>query len=230
MHKVMTKRGRLSFSAYSQTPADGKRYEYLGGEVYVSPPPSLPHQYTSSRLFEEIFVYFRLAFNGVVFHAPTAVILSDTPPADAEIVEPDLFVVTDRSALSHRALNGAPFVIVEILSPSNASLDRKVKFERYAGNGVPHYWMVDPIAETMECHRLVDGTLCARRGGNRRRVADCPCVDRPDDRTCETLAPIGFHKRSLGLDKEPQDSLSITLAIAMLSSVPASCKAVATLA
>ena len=54
-------------------------------------------------------------------------------------------------------MNGAPLVIAEILSPSNASLDRKVKFERYAANGVPHYWMVDAISETMECHRLVDG-------------------------------------------------------------------------
>jgi Uma2 family endonuclease len=157
MTKVMTKRGRLSYSAYSQTPADGKRYEYLGGEVYVSPTPSFPHQFTSRELFVQMERYFD-APHGMaqVFFAPLAVILHDTAPADAEIAVPDLLVVEDQSTIAQRGVNGAPLVAVEIASPSNRSLDRKVKFERYAANGVQHYWMLDPIAETMECHRLVD--------------------------------------------------------------------------
>lgn len=157
MHKVMTKRGRLSFSAYSQTPADGKRYEYLGGEVYVSPSPSFAHQFTAKRLHDQLQPYFETPHGATeVFFAPLAVILSDIPPADAEIAEPDLFVVHDRSMIERRGLNGAPLVAIEIISPGNPFLDRKVKFERYAANGVQHYWMLDPIAETMECYRLVE--------------------------------------------------------------------------
>jgi Uma2 family endonuclease len=158
MHNIMTKRGRLSYTAYSQTPDDGKRYEFLGGEVYVSPSPSFPHQHTSGELLQQMRAYFCSPdVDARVYYAPLAVILSDTPPWDAEIVEPDLFVVKDLSMIAHRGLNGAPLVIVEIVSASNPSLDRKVKFERYAANGVPHYWMVEPIEETMECHRLADG-------------------------------------------------------------------------
>lgn len=157
MHNVMTKRGRLSYTAYSQTPADGKRYEFLGGEVYVSPSPSFAHQFTSKRLYDQLKTHFETSPRGAeVYFAPLAVIFHDTPPRDAEIAEPDLLVVNDRSMFAKRGLNGAPLVAVEVISPSNPSLDRKVKFERYAANGVPHYWMVDPIAETMECYRLVE--------------------------------------------------------------------------
>jgi Uma2 family endonuclease len=158
MTKVMTKRGRLSYSAYSQTPADGKRYEFLGGEVYVSPPPSFSHQHTLVELLVQLRDYFIAPDIGArVYCAPLAVILSDTPPWDAEIVEPDLIVVNDFSMIEQRGLNGAPHVTIEIVSPSNPSLDRKVKFERYAANDVLHYWIVEPIKETMECYRLVDG-------------------------------------------------------------------------
>jgi Uma2 family endonuclease len=175
MHKVMTKRGRLSFSAYSQTPADGKRYEYLGGEVYVSPTPSFAHQFTARELFLQLERYFD-APHGMpqVFFAPLAVILHDTPPADAEIAVPDLLVVEDQSTLAQRGVNGAPLVSVEIISPSKPSLDRKVKFERYAANSVQHYWMIDPIAETMECYRLVEAQYVLHALGTGDEKLDVP--------------------------------------------------------
>lgn len=175
MHNIMTKRGRLSYSAYSRTPADGKRYEFLGGDVYVSPPSSFPHQYTSSELFAQLREYFLSPeVDARVYYAPLAVILSDTPPWDAEIVEPDLIVIKDLSMIEYRGLNGAPLVAVEIVSPSNPSLDRKIKFERYAANGVPHYWMVEPIEETMECHRLVDGCYALDAAGTGDEVLNVP--------------------------------------------------------
>jgi Uma2 family endonuclease len=177
MQKVVTKRDRLSYSAYSQTPADGKRYEFLGGEVYVSPAPSFTHQFTSKCLYDQLKAYVETSHSTMkVFFAPLAVILSDDPPADAEIVEPDLIVVKDLSMFARRGLNGAPFVAVEITSPSNRSLDRKVKFERYAANGVQHYWMVDPIAETMECYRLVEGQYVLDAVGTANEKLNVPAV------------------------------------------------------
>ena len=47
--------------------------------------------------------------------------------------------------------------IVEILSPSTRTRDRKLKAERYATLGVPHYWIVDSTRKTMECYRLERG-------------------------------------------------------------------------
>jgi Uma2 family endonuclease len=155
---IMVERGRLSYTAYSQTPDDGKRYEFLGGEVYVSPTPSFPHQHTSGELNAQLRSYLKgPAQAGHVYAAPLAVILSDDPPADAEICVPDLVILRDMSSASKRGVEGPPFVAVEIISPSRPWLDRKVKFERYAANGIPHYWIVDPIGEVLECFRLVDG-------------------------------------------------------------------------
>ena len=51
----------------------------------------------------------------------------------------------------------APDFIVEVLSPSTEHHDRGVKFQDYAAHGVGEYWLVDPVAETVEQYLLVAG-------------------------------------------------------------------------
>jgi Uma2 family endonuclease len=87
-----------------------------------------------------------------VFDAPLDVILG---PHD--IVEPDLLVVTDPSTASERAIEAAPALVVEILSPSTAVRDRTTKAARYAATGVAHYWIVDTERRRLECFRLEAG-------------------------------------------------------------------------
>jgi Uma2 family endonuclease len=41
----------------------------------------------------------------------------------------------------------------ELLSPSNAKRDRIDKFQVLHRNGVPHYWIVDPLEHTLLVHR-----------------------------------------------------------------------------
>lgn len=75
---------------------------------------------------------------------------------DAEIVQPDV-VVARRGQVSGRGIEGAPPILVEVLSPTRPSLDREVKARRYAANGVERFWLVDPASRTLECFDLVDG-------------------------------------------------------------------------
>jgi Uma2 family endonuclease len=56
--------------------------------------------------------------------------------------------------MSSRGIEGAPEVLVEILSPSRPEYDRLTKARRYAARGVQHYWILDPDERTMECFRL----------------------------------------------------------------------------
>jgi len=84
-----------------------------------------------------------------VFNAPLDVILT---PHD--VVEPDLIVVTDAQQISRRGIEGAPAIVVEILSPSTADRDRALKAKRYEATGVPHYWVVDVDAQRLDCYRL----------------------------------------------------------------------------
>ena len=71
-----------------------------------------------------------------------------------DVVVPDLVVVTTPPQVTERAIEGAPTIIVEILSPSTRMRDRKLKAERYVALEVPHYWIVDPVAKSLECYRL----------------------------------------------------------------------------
>jgi Uma2 family endonuclease len=154
--------GRLSYDTYAQLPADGRRWEFLDGEVHVTPAPSPAHQFTVVRLSHALDACAG-AFGGghVVLVSPVDVIL-----ADDEIVQPD--VVVARSAqLSPRGIEGTPPLIAEVLSPGRPSLDRDVKARRYAAHGVPRYWIVDPLAHTLECYALHGGGYVLQRRGNR---------------------------------------------------------------
>ena len=81
--------------------------------------------------------------------APIDVIL-----ARDSIVQPDLvFVAASReSIVTERAIEGPPELAVEILSPWSDRRDRVAKAEPYARYGIRHYWIVDPVAWTLELY------------------------------------------------------------------------------
>ena len=72
------------------------------------------------------------------------------------VVQPDVFyIATDRLAIiSERGIEGAPTLVVEVLSPSTAHLDRGPKMTLYAEHRVPYYWIVDPESRSMEAYAL----------------------------------------------------------------------------
>ena len=151
----------LSYAAYAEIPADGRRWEFLDGEVFVTPAPSPLHQFAVLGLAR--FLGDNLAAFGddaIAFVSPIDVILND-----AEIVQPDV-VVARRQKVSGRGIEGAPPLLVEVLSPSRPSLDREVKARRYAANGVERFWLVDPVAYTVECFGLVDGRYVLTTAAN----------------------------------------------------------------
>lgn len=82
-----------------------------------------------------------------------------SPPIDLilgqnDIAQPDLLVAVESAQISARGIEGAPLLVVEVLSPSTRAQDRGVKMRRYAELGVEHYWIADPDAETIEFLRL----------------------------------------------------------------------------
>jgi Uma2 family endonuclease len=143
---------KLGYDDYARLPDDGKRYELLDGEVFVTPAPNIGHQ----RALGNLFVLLRVHFRGSaqVFVGPTDVILG---PHD--IVQPDLVVVDDPSSLSKRAVEGAPLLVIEILSPSTEARDRALKLERYAALGVRHAWLVHHEVPAIACFRLAPESI-----------------------------------------------------------------------
>jgi Uma2 family endonuclease len=154
---------KLDYSDYLRTPADGKRYEILDGRMVVTPVPSPLHQRAALRLVVQLDAFFRPRSIGETFIAPIEVILTS-----GDIVQPDIVVVSDPKQVSERGIEGAPLLVVEILSASTRAQDQGPKARRYAELGVRHYWIVDPDAKRLDCRRLEAGTYrpAARADGN----------------------------------------------------------------
>lgn len=163
---------RATYEDYRQFPDDGKRYEILDGEIFMTPAPSPRQQYASKRLQRRLEDYFEGTRGGLVFNAPLDVILSDE-----DVVQPDLVVVAERPQVSARGVEGAPLVLVEILSPSRPAYDRLTKATRYAACGVTHFWIVDPDARTMECFRLQAGAYVLDASAGGREALSVPSFE-----------------------------------------------------
>ena len=144
---------KLGYEDYARLPdGEGKRYEILDGELYVTPSPTPPHQRLSKRLQRQLEAFFEAGGLGEVFDAPIDLVLGEH-----DIVQPDLLIVGNPSQVSQRAIEGAPLLVVEVLSPSTRAQDRGVKARRYADRGARHYWILDPDAERIEGLRLEAG-------------------------------------------------------------------------
>ena len=94
--------------------------------------------------------------SGEAFAAPVDVRLS---PHD--VVQPDIAVVlADRlDILTEQFIDGAPDLVVEILSASTIDRDLVVKYQLYETHGVREYWVIDPDAERVEIHVNRDGAF-----------------------------------------------------------------------
>lgn len=140
--------GSWTYEDLLAMPDDGKRYELIDGELYELPTPNEPHQRASRNLIV-------LALPEIIrvgaewYHAPTSVFL---PLGRERVVEPDLLVYFRGGAASrsHRGVEGAPDLVVEILCPSNPEHDLREKRAWYAEAGVREYWLVSPEAMMVE--------------------------------------------------------------------------------
>jgi Uma2 family endonuclease len=133
--------------------------------LFAEPSPRRAHQKAVGNLFAILHAHVRAHDLGEVYVAPFDVILDPRT-----VVVPDLvFAVRDRlDIVAERGVEGAPDLLVEVLSPGTARRDRVRKLNAYARHGVRHYWLVDPEAKTVEALELVEGAyrLAAAVGGD----------------------------------------------------------------
>jgi Uma2 family endonuclease len=140
-------------------PDDGKRYEVIEGELYVSKQPNWHHQYACSRLLFALENWNDHAHLGVANGAPGLIFAED------DDVAPDVvWVSNERLALilgEDGKLHGAPELIVEVLSPgwSNQHRDRQAKLKLYSRRGVQEYWLVDWEQQKIEIYRRANEAL-----------------------------------------------------------------------
>ena len=147
---------KFTYEDYLTTPED-ERYELLDGDLTMVPAPNLRHQRVLLELARPLALFIKDRGLGELLIAPCDVYLSES-----NIVQPDLlFVSRAREHLlsDGQKVQGAPDLVIEILSPSTEIKDRGIKRELYGKYGVTEYWLVDPIAETIWIHRQRGGVL-----------------------------------------------------------------------
>jgi Uma2 family endonuclease len=160
------RQGDWTYEDWLNFPDDGWKYEIIDGVLHMAPPPSVNHQRSSGGLFARMRLYAEDKNLGEVLEAPCGVRL----PNQSVPVEPDIFFVKKErmGIIGSQRIEGVPDLIVEILSPSNASYDRETKFKLYQEAGVPEYWLVDYEAKTIEIFNLFSDiyTLTGKYSGS----------------------------------------------------------------
>ena len=128
------------------------RAELYEGLLIMMAPPSQRHQGMLMELAAQLHAFLK-GKPCTVYPAPFGVRLSEY---EDTIFEPDIVVICDKSKLDGKICRGAPDMVIEILSPSTAQMDRKYKYGKYQQAGVREYWIVDPDLNILQAGVLTD--------------------------------------------------------------------------
>jgi Uma2 family endonuclease len=137
---------RYTYADYASWP-DDTRWELIDGFPYaMTPAPRARHQALVTRL-AAIFSNVLKDSPCMPFVSPFDVML-DAPEFGKDfaenVVQPDLLVICDREKIKPHGCEGAPDLVVEILSPSSHTRDYIDKLRLYERFGVKEYWIIDP--------------------------------------------------------------------------------------
>lgn len=147
--------GEWTYQDYLNLPDDGQRYEIIQGVLYVTNAPDIDHQFTVFELARQIGNFVIEHKLGRVLTAPFEIHLSEI----SRPVQPDVFFIKAERwpASGVKFFEGAPDLIVEVLSPSTSRADRFIKFNEYEQTGVPEYWIANPKTRSVEIFVLSGG-------------------------------------------------------------------------
>ena len=151
---ITAKRKKSTYEDYHRLP-EGAPYQLIGGELIMTPATTPYHQIIAQNLNRELLKLQEKKIGKVLF-APIDVYLSET-----ETYQPDLiFIVNERrNIIGEDKIEGAPDLVIEILSPGTAYYDLKHKMRVYEKKGVREYWIVDPIEKSIELFTNKEGSF-----------------------------------------------------------------------
>jgi len=145
---------RTAMEVFNLLP-EGTLCEVVENQLYMSPAPNRLHQKISLKIVGEIFEFLKKQSVGEVYFAPIDVFIEP----DRNALQPDIVFVSNANAsiLSERGIEGAPDLIVEILSKGNAEHDTVKKKKVYECCGVKELWYVDPMKKQVYGFALLKG-------------------------------------------------------------------------
>ncbi|MCX7903418.1 MAG: Uma2 family endonuclease [Caloramator sp.] len=146
---------RYSYEEFLEITKD-KWAEFIDGQIYLWASPSTEHQRVLGKIFAKFLEYFKEK-ECEPFVAPYDVIFENENSGEKHVVQPDITVICDKSKITEENYKGIPKLIVEVLSPSNASYDYIKKMDLYSRFGVEEYWIASSKGKTIQVFVLKDG-------------------------------------------------------------------------
>ena len=141
---------RLTYDDFCLLPNSGKRYEIVEGDLFVTPAPRRLHQRIVTRLTRFLSGFVEDHRLGEAYVSPFDVVFSAF-----DVVEPDLVYFSNarQSVLTEMNAQGAPDLVVEVLSETTERTDRTIKLKLYGKCDVQEYWIIDPCGPSAEIYR-----------------------------------------------------------------------------
>jgi len=172
MSQTITEKKKYTYEDYLKTP-DDKRYELIEGDLLMTPAPVPRHQRISRKIEFQLEKFVTEKDLGEVFDAPCDVRLDDE-----NVVQPDImFISKDRlHIIGEKNIQGAPDLVIEILSESTAYRDLVQKKKLYARFGVREYWVVDPGEHFVEMYTLKQGLYTLWRSYGKEETLETPLL------------------------------------------------------
>jgi Uma2 family endonuclease len=158
MARVNPVASALTYRDYLALPDAGPRLELIDGTTVAMAGPGRLHQATVTEVVRQLGNQL-LGKPCRPYVAPFDVRLAQPGEAEGEertVLQPDVFVVCDRSKERERSLLGAPDFVLEVTSPTTSSRDHIAKRRLYEAAGVREYWLFDPDTRLLHLYRRED--------------------------------------------------------------------------
>ncbi len=153
---MQTETKKYTYDDYAKLP-EGSAYQLINGELIMSPAPNIYHQKIAANLFIFFNNYIEENKKGTILFSPVDVYFDEN-----ETYQPDIvFISKERNGIiKEKRIEGAPDIIIEVLSENNAYYDLKHKKNIYEKYGVKEYWIVDPMDKSIEVYNNEDAKFC----------------------------------------------------------------------
>jgi Uma2 family endonuclease len=151
----------LTYDDYARlTPPDSGNYELHNGQIIYMTSPIMLHQLVSNNLATDLTMYIRKFKLGRVFTAPM-----DTVFTTVDTFQPDiLFLSNERLHLiGDKKIEGAPDLVVEILSPANRPKEMGYKKVIYEMTNVREYWVINLDKQILTQYENIEGEFVIRQ-------------------------------------------------------------------
>ena len=134
---------------------EGAPFQLINYDLVMSPSPIPVHQVVSMRLIQAISNFLDSKNdNGFLVSAPM-----DVKFDEGNVLQPDILYITEerKTEIIKDFITGAPDLVIEILSPSNAYYDLRQKKDIYEKYSVKEYIVIDPVQENADLYALKEG-------------------------------------------------------------------------